>query len=104
MNIPISQYQRLLARYLKPLKRSMVALAFLLFSRLALQLLEPQIMRRFIDLALAGEQLSVLLPLAGLFLLFALVMQATTVFSTYVSENRTCNPDNVFQRYDNPGY
>ena len=49
--IPIADYARLLRDYLRPQVAWVLLLAFLLFGGIALQLINPQIMRRFIDLA-----------------------------------------------------
>jgi len=44
-----SQYAKLLKQYLLPHRGLVTALTFLLFSNVGLQLINPQIMRRFID-------------------------------------------------------
>ena len=57
MNIPIKRYWTLLHTYLKPQWRRMIGLAVLLALKIALQLVNPQIMRRFLDGAFAGAPL-----------------------------------------------
>ena len=57
MNISIKPYWRLLVQYLKPSWPWVVLLAVLLSGNMGLQLLNPQIMRRFIDTAVLAENL-----------------------------------------------
>ncbi len=87
MQIPLRQYWTLLATYLRPYWRQVVLLAVLLLSTIALQLINPQIMRSFIDAARAGEQLYALIRLAVLFLGISIVLQFMTLGTTYVGEN-----------------
>lgn len=62
------------------------ALAALLFSQIGLQLVNPQIMRGFIDDAQAGSPLGSLIAAAGAFLGIALLIQVMSVLATYVGE------------------
>src|ERR1041385_2788613 len=71
---------------LRPQRRQVGALAVLLLGSTGLQLLNPQIMRQFVDRAMGGAPDRTLLLEAGLFLLIALVQQATSVGATYLSE------------------
>ncbi|MBN1641674.1 MAG: ABC transporter ATP-binding protein [Anaerolineae bacterium] len=87
MKIPLKQYWQLLYKYIRSQWALSVLLALLLFSNIALQLLNPQIMRRFIDGAKAGGGVEVLWPLAVAFISAALVQQIVTVGATYVGEN-----------------
>ena len=59
----------------------------LLFGSISLQLVNPQIMRVFIDTAQAGGPSELLLRAALLFIAVALVQQVAAVLSAYVSEN-----------------
>src|SRR5690349_15790780 len=54
---------------------------------IGLQLLNPQILSRFIDDALAGKPVSQLSIIAVIFIGLALVTQVVSVWSVYVSEN-----------------
>lgn len=86
MNIPIASYISLLSGYLKPQRKRVLLLAGLICVDTGLQLVGPQIIRRFIDIAQAGT----LEPLASIALLYigiALVQQGLSVCATYVSEN-----------------
>ena len=87
MRVGVDQYWRLLAAYLRPQGRRVVLLAILLLASIGLQLLAPLILRRFIDLALAGEALRGLIALAVFFLGVALVAQVVGLAETYVAEN-----------------
>jgi ABC-type multidrug transport system fused ATPase/permease subunit len=87
MAASIQPYRKLLARYLKSQWLLASLLAALLFSNIILQLVNPQIMRRFIDTVQAGGALQTLLNVALLFLGVALAQQMVSVLATYVSEN-----------------
>jgi ATP-binding cassette subfamily B protein len=80
------QWQMLL-RYLRPQRRRVGLLAGLLLGSIGLQLLNPQIMKRFIDSAMHGASDRALAAAAGLFLVIALAQQAAAVGATYLSEN-----------------
>jgi hypothetical protein len=56
LKIPLKTYGDLLARHLAPQKARFVwlALALLLLGSISLQIINPQIMRTFIDSALGG--------------------------------------------------
>lgn len=62
-------------------------LTVLLLGSIGLQLLNPQIMRYFLDTAQAGGPMAVLYRAALLFLVVALVQQVVSVLAAYVSEN-----------------
>ena len=64
-----------------------LGLSVLLLSSIALQLVNPQLMRRFLDTAQAGGDAQVLLTTAALFLAVAVVHQVVSVAAIYVSEN-----------------
>lgn len=79
------QYASLLVRYLRPQTRLVVAVAVLLFTGIGLQLVNPQIIRFFIDEALAGSPIERLVAAAALFTSIAVVQQVVTVLATYTS-------------------
>jgi ATP-binding cassette, subfamily B, bacterial len=80
-------YGRLLTRYLQPQGWHVAALSVLLLGGIGLQLVNPQIMARFIDGIQFGEPYPVLLRDAALFFAIAIIQQFVTVGTTYVSEN-----------------
>ncbi|HEU5199765.1 MAG TPA: ABC transporter ATP-binding protein [Ktedonobacterales bacterium] len=86
VQIPLLAYRTLLKNYLKPQWPGVVFLSVLLFSSIGLELFTPQLLRTFIDSALAGQRLPILLRIALLFLGATLVQQGTLVGTTYLSE------------------
>jgi ATP-binding cassette subfamily B protein len=90
----LSSYRTLWARYLRPYWRKVTLLALLLLGTIGVQLLNPQIVRRFIDGAQAGQPLRMLSLLALLFLGVTILDYLLTLALTYVSEDvgwRTTN-------------
>src|SRR5262245_39374607 len=87
MNLPLAQYRGLLGVYLRPQGLRVVLLAALLFGGIALQLVNPQIVRFFIDTTQAGGPQSALFAAAALFLGVALAQRIITIATTYVGEN-----------------
>ena len=85
--LPLQSYQALLVQYLKPQWRRMVLLSLLLLTSVGLQLVNPQILRYFIDTALVSNATSPLLLAGLLFIGIALLNQGASVWATYVSEN-----------------
>lgn len=86
MSIPIKQYGALLARYLKSQRWRVAFLAVLLLTWIALQVINPQIVRYFIDQAQKGSALDQLAWAAVMYLVVALLTQGLSVLSTYVGE------------------
>lgn len=84
--IPLGQYYQILARYLRVQQWRFVLLGVLVFGSIGLQLVNPQIMRYFIDAAMKEKSLSLLMLVALLFMLSALVQQAVAVGAAYVGE------------------
>jgi ABC-type multidrug transport system fused ATPase/permease subunit len=80
-------YYRLLKRYLGPLWRRTALLGVLLLLGVGLELVNPQIVRAFIDTAQAGGALETLLGAALLYLGIAIVGQFVVVADTYLAEN-----------------
>jgi ATP-binding cassette subfamily B protein len=86
MKIPVRQYLDLLQKYIKPQLMMVILLGFLLFGNIALLLINPQIIRNFIDAAQGGSSPEVLTRSALLFLGLALLQQFATVLANYYSE------------------
>ncbi|HMQ34221.1 MAG TPA: ABC transporter ATP-binding protein [Chloroflexaceae bacterium] len=86
MNLPLRQYVSLLREYLAAQRARVLLLALLLFGGIALQLLNPQILRAFIDSAQGGGPLAGLVTAALAFIGVALLQQALAVGATYVGE------------------
>ncbi len=87
MNIPMKQYWDLLSRHIQPQRGRFSLLMILLVGNITLQVINPQIMRSFIDKALSGEAIQQILIPAILFISIALLHQVVSVAVTYLGEN-----------------
>ena len=87
MNLHLRRYWRLLSRYVRPLWPQVLLMGLLLVATIALQLTGPQIQRAFIDTALAGGEMSVLVTGALLFIGVAIVTQLVAVLDSYLAES-----------------
>jgi len=87
MNISFKSYWNLLSDHIRPQKGRFVLLAVLLFGSIGLRIVAPQIMRSFIDSALAGKALSTLTWTAVTFIGIALIQQVVSVAVKYLGEN-----------------
>jgi ATP-binding cassette subfamily B protein/ATP-binding cassette subfamily C protein len=87
MHTQFGHYWRLLLTYLKPQWLSVVLLSILFLSNIALQLINPQVIRYFIDATQAGSPLSALLIAAGLFLAIAFLQRTVAFSATYTAGN-----------------
>ncbi|MFC1997339.1 ABC transporter ATP-binding protein [Chloroflexota bacterium] len=85
-NIPLKQYWDLLHKYLRSQWKLSLILAVLLTSNIALLLINPQIIRAFIDAAQAGASTETLTKAALLFIGLAILQQIIAVLASYVSE------------------
>ncbi|MEP7191061.1 MAG: ABC transporter ATP-binding protein, partial [Roseiflexaceae bacterium] len=87
MSFATRPYVTLLTTYLGPQRRRATLLAVLLLSSIGLQLLNPQVIRFFIDTAQAGRADSLLLLAAAVFIVAGLVQRAIAFGAVYVGEN-----------------
>ena len=100
----MGKYWALLARYLKPQWRRVATLALLIAGGIALQLISPQIMRVFIDTVVAGasdtrpEVTRQLTVAALIYLGIAVVNQALSMATTYLSETVAWTATNALRR------
>ena len=85
ISVTFRQYADLLAKYLRPQTRLVVVAGVALFGNIGLELVNPQILRYFIDEAIAGSPLGRLLAAAALFTGIALVQQVIYVLAKYTS-------------------
>lgn len=76
-----------LIQYLRPVKWRMLALLLLLLATTAMQLVQPQLIQRFIDTATDQGALSALLTLACLYLAVAVFNQLVTVSVDYLGND-----------------
>jgi ATP-binding cassette, subfamily B, bacterial len=87
MNLSFKSYWNLLSEHIRPQKGRFILLAIMLSGSIGLRIFAPQIMRQFIDSALAGEALSTLTWTAVAFISVALIQQGVAVAVTYLGEN-----------------
>ncbi len=87
MNLPFKAYWDLLSQHIRPQKGRFSLLVTLLLTSIGLRIINPQVMRRFIDSALAGDALSALTMTALAFIGIAILQQVVSVSVTYLGEN-----------------
>jgi ATP-binding cassette, subfamily B, bacterial len=95
MKLPISAYIKLLSKYLKRQRKQLLILFIILIGSIAIQLLNPQIIRYFIDNATktsnngkgAGSNTSMLTLSALVFIGAAFLVQLLNMAATYLSQN-----------------
>ena len=87
MSLSTTRHWSLLATYLGAQWRRAALLAALLLSSIALQLINPQVIRYFIDTAQTGRADQALLLAAGIFIVAGLAQRAIAFGTVYVGEN-----------------
>jgi ATP-binding cassette, subfamily B, bacterial len=87
MNIPLSAYWDLLSRHIQPQRKHFFWLVFLMLSGIGLQIVNPQILRSFIDSALSDGTTRKLLLDAAAFIGIAVIQQVVSVSVTYLGES-----------------
>jgi ATP-binding cassette, subfamily B, bacterial len=87
MNLPFKAYWDLLSQHIRPQKGRFILLATVLLGNIGLRIFAPQIMRTFIDSALAGAALPTLTWTALAFIAVALLQQVIGVGVIYLGEN-----------------
>jgi ATP-binding cassette, subfamily B, bacterial len=85
--MPLRQYWTLLRQYLRSQWRKLLVLALLLGGDIGLQLINPQLLRSFLDTARAGGAVQRLSLAAGLFLGGALAAYLLAIAATAVGED-----------------
>src|SRR5688572_4731267 len=81
-----NDHRNLFAIYLWPSRTQAVTLGIVLISGICLQVLNPLIMRHFIDTAVSKGPMRTLAVIAGCFLGLALISQALGIAETYIAE------------------
>jgi ABC-type multidrug transport system fused ATPase/permease subunit len=97
MKLPFKAYWDLLSQHIRPQRGRFALLALLLFGSIGLRIFAPQIMRIFIDSALAGEAVETLTVTAIWFIGIALVQQVIAVMVTYLGENVSWTATNALR-------
>jgi len=87
MNVSLTGHRNLFIGYLRLQRLRVVLLSALLLGGIGLELLNPQILRSFIDMAAQGSAIARLTRAALLFIGIALIQQLVSVVATYVSQN-----------------
>ena len=95
--VPVRQYRALLLKYVRQQKGIVALASVLILTNIGLQLVNPQIMRYFIDEAVAGSPLRNLITAAGVFVAVALVQQVIGVLATYTSGQVGWNATNALR-------
>lgn len=83
----MKQHLELFVKYLRPIRPRATLLAVLIFASIGLQLVNPQIIRYFIDTAVAGKDAQPLLLAALAFLGISLLAQLIGIAAVYVGED-----------------
>lgn len=78
--------QQLLLTYLRPQTGTVALLSLLVLAVITLQLINPQVMRAFLDGVQTGASLDALFRFAALFVALAILRQIIQLASTYVGE------------------
>ena len=87
MALSFGPHRRLLTTYLAPQRARVALLAVMLLGGIGLQLLNPQVMRFFIDTAAAGGPMRALLLAALVYLVAGLLGRGLTFATSYVGLN-----------------
>ena len=97
MPVPLKQYGRLLVTYLKPQQGHMIWLSLTLLVSITLQVINPQIIGYFIDAATSGATQPKLVEAAIAFMAIALLIQALSMITTYLSETIAWSATNALR-------
>jgi ATP-binding cassette subfamily B protein len=84
---PLKRYWDLLSQHIRPQRGAFSLLALLLLGNIGLQIANPQIMRAFIDSALAGQARQRLVIAALAYIGIALLQQIVSICVTYLGQN-----------------
>ncbi|NJN18064.1 MAG: ABC transporter ATP-binding protein [Oscillochloris sp.] len=85
--MPLKRYWQLLSTYLHSHRRRAVLLAVLVLAGIGLQLLGPQLIAGFLDIAASGAAGAALLLLAAAYIAAGLAQRAAALGAIYVGEN-----------------
>jgi ATP-binding cassette, subfamily B, bacterial len=85
--VPFSHYAALLREQLRPHTPRVLLLALFMFSGIGLGLINPQLLRYFIDTAKAGGAVRALLMAAGAFIGISIARQLITLVSSYLGQD-----------------
>jgi ATP-binding cassette, subfamily B, bacterial len=97
MNLPLKTYWDLLSQHIRPQRGRFILLLALLFASIGLRVVNPQVMRNFIDSALSGQPLEALTLTALVFIGIAISQQVVSVSVTYLGENVAWSATNALR-------
>ncbi|MDV3426890.1 MAG: ABC transporter ATP-binding protein/permease [Bacillota bacterium] len=98
MKVPIKNYYKLLSKYLKPYRLKVAILSFSVLFNVLLLLVNPQIIRKFIDTITEKQDMSQLYKLAVIFFVFAVLQQLFVIFITYLSNSIGWSATNTLRK------
>src|SRR5689334_6317067 len=87
LTLPLAEYRALLGTYLRPQRGRVTLLAALLLAGVVLQLINPQIIRYFIDATQRRGDVAPLVYAGSAFIASSLVGRLLTIATTYLSIN-----------------
>lgn len=93
----LSKYTHLLIHYLRPQGALSLSLALALLVNIALQLIGPQILRRFVDSAQTAQPDPILIQLGLFFMGVSLLQQGINLLSIYLSQVVGWNATNALR-------
>src|SRR5258708_28737236 len=97
MGLPLKKYTDLLVNYLRPEWGNTLLMVVLLLVSVGLELVNPLILRYFIDTALSSRASASLTLVALLFIGIALTNQVISILATYISENVAWTATNMLR-------
>lgn len=81
----LRQYRELLSHYLKPQIKWVILMAIVLLAGIAIKLINPQVLRYFLDTSQSGGASGSLTMAAGLFLMFAILQELMSLVTQYIT-------------------
>ena len=81
----LRQYRELLSHYLKPQIKWVILMAIVLLAGIAINLINPQVLRYFLDTSQSGGASGSLTMAAGLFLMFAILQELMSLVTQYIT-------------------
>jgi ATP-binding cassette, subfamily B, bacterial len=81
----LRQYRELLSHYLKPQIKWVILMAIVLLAGIAIKLINPQVLRYFLDTSQSGGASGSLTMAAGVFLMFAILQELMSLVTQYIT-------------------
>jgi len=97
LGIPLIKYFTLLKTYLLPFKKQVVILATTMVLSVAVQIINPQIIRYYIDEVSTSSEISTLQNAALLFIVFAIIQQVLSITSVFFSQRISWGSTNLLR-------